>query len=224
MKPVTLFPWGFQFPPQWVSAIRNESAHAFDTLRPFMDTRATFAYFMIVILLVMVLARHKDSSGSSFAWSKLQALGLLFRRVAMDAHSVEIAEIYVAGISTTGAVRLTIQAGLTGTETKKIEDVEGFFVRFPGTFTFSLRKSDTPCHFSVLADENYVIAHAEIPANELVELAQGTREYHQAALILNREIAGMHIGVQTHKPYVAMRIRDVTYHGIRGLETALPGK
>lgn len=118
---------------------------------------------------------------------------------------VEVAEIHVGNLLAGKDFCIVLRDG-QGSEhrTQSVQQSDGSFLKFGEIFTLDVRKSDQPVTLSVI-DANGECARLEIPARNLVSLAQRRHErYFRSDLSTPRPQPG-------NPPYAAMRFRDVTH-------------
>jgi len=122
---------------------------------------------------------------------------------------VEVSEIHIGSILAGGDVFVSLQLP-TGEErrTEAIKRTDGGFLRFSEMFTFNVRTSDAPFSLIVSEGPGRRLAHYQMPARELVNLAKREhREYFRCELVPGQAFPA---SGRNKKPYAAMRIRKVT--------------
>lgn len=136
-------------------------------------------------------------------------IGPVLREVGLSDYKVEISEIHLGSLfagSTDVFVKFCTGSGQEF-HTQVIPSSNGAFSRFKDVFSFNLRKTDNACTISV-SDKRGELAVTGLPAGEIVRLARRPhQEYFRTEMEpmqLLEELPG------GKRPYVAMRIRDIT--------------
>lgn len=153
-----------------------------------------------------------------------RALGLTYQ-------AVEISEIQLGHLPTSGDVFVSIDIGTNPLfNTRTINQSDGVFLRFRETFKVNVRKTDSPCVFKVIDQDVLMhdqIAHLEINAWEFVNLARqgssdGKSGYYRFDLQNRHNRAKQQKSTVGVRPYIAMRLRQVTYDDkFRGISGGL---
>lgn len=183
-------------------------------LRELMFTQLANAVFLFALLSSVWYIGRMRILKFFTCGGKIRALEPVFRFVTRMPYNVEIAEVHIGGLPAGGARRLVVHVGSNEGRTSAVEDIEGAFVRFPETFNFAIQTSDERCVFSIIDDAtNAETAHVELPAVEIINLAQRAQDYHRTNLTLGKDAAkAIRKTTRAAKPYIAMRVRDVTFN------------
>mmetsp|Transcript_145256 Transcript_145256/g.253514 ORF Transcript_145256/g.253514 Transcript_145256/m.253514 type:complete len:448 (-) Transcript_145256:46-1389(-) len=136
-------------------------------------------------------------------------MGPVLREVGLSDYKVEISEIHLGSLfagSTDVSVKFCTGSGQEF-HTQVIPSSNGAFSRFNDVFSFNLRKTDNACVISV-SDKRGELAVTGLPAAEIVRLARRPyQEYFRTEL---EPMQPLEEAPNGKRPYVAMRIRDVT--------------
>lgn len=160
----------------------------------------------------------------------LEPLG---RAIGLTYQTVEISEIQLGHLLVGGDVYVQIDIGTNPIfNTRTINKSDGVFLRFKENFKVNVRKTDNPCVFKIIDQDVLVsdqIAQLEINAWEFVNLAcKGSADassgyfrfdlQHRQRRLKQQTFAGF-TNPAGYRPYIAMRLREVTnnrYHGAIG--------
>lgn len=151
-----------------------------------------------------------------------RALGLTYQ-------TVEISEIQLGHLLVGGDVFVSIDIGTNPLiNTRTINQSDGVFIRFKEAFKVNVRKTDKPCMFKVIDQDVLMsdqIAQLEINAWEFVKLAlQGSADASSGYYRFDLQHRQRRMKKDTKgpgglRPYIAMRLREVTndkYQGVSG--------
>lgn len=167
---------------------------------------------LVVTLVLAAWFLRREGVGLKFSgwYDKMGAIRQIFGGTKAPC-KVEVAEIHIGGLPS-GGRRLTISVGSSRRETEALNDQESAFLRFSETFVFSVCESDSRCIFSVIdTNLNTEMASMEMKGSELIALARRPQDYHRTELSLRKELAKAMGKANRTKPYLAMRVRNVTH-------------
>lgn len=167
-----------------------------------------------------------------YCWP-LEPLG---RALGIAYQTVEISEIQLGHLLVGGDVYVQIDIGTNPLlNTRTINKSDGVFLRFNSIFKVNVRKTENPCVFKVFDQDVLLhdqIAQLEINAWEFVNLARkGSADansgyfrfdlQHRERRLKSGKLGKSFTNPDGVRPYIAMRLREVTdtndrYHGTLG--------
>jgi hypothetical protein len=188
--------------------------------------------FRARILFLLFETEEVKFSWQDAIWGILSCCGMcwplepLGRFIGLAYEAVEISEIQLGHLLVGGDVYVSIDIGTNPIfNTRTINQSDGVFLRFRETFRVNVRKTDNPCIFKIIDQDVLMsdqIAQLEINAWEFVRLAKQGRSdassgYYRFDLQhRQRRNRQQTKGPGGHRPYIAMRLREVTSDKFKG--------
>jgi len=198
--------------------------------------------FRARILFLLFETEEVKMSWQDVVWAALSCchvcwpLEPLGRAVGLTYQAVEISEIQLGHLLVGGDVYVGIDIGTNPVlNTRTINQSDGVFLRFRESFRVNVRKTDKPCVFKVIDQDVLMhdqIAQLEINAWEFVNLARkGSADansgYYRFDLQHRQKrmkAASKAKGSDGLRPYIAMRLREVTNDKYSGISGSLAAK